>query len=34
MLRVTGVADRRPVAADPAAVRNNRVEIVVLRDVD
>jgi chemotaxis protein MotB len=34
MLRVTGVADRRTVAANPFAVRNNRIEIVVLRDVD
>jgi chemotaxis protein MotB len=30
--RITGFADREPVAADAAAVRNNRVEIVVLRD--
>jgi chemotaxis protein MotB len=30
--RLTGFADRRPVASDPAAVRNNRIEIVVLRE--
>jgi chemotaxis protein MotB len=29
--RVTGYADRRPVTQDPQAVRNNRVEIVLLR---
>jgi chemotaxis protein MotB len=29
--RVTGKADREPVAANPMAVRNNRVEIVLLR---
>jgi chemotaxis protein MotB len=34
MLRVTGLADRKPVAADPSAARNNRIEIVVLRDLD
>jgi chemotaxis protein MotB len=34
VLRVTGVADRKPVAADPTAARNNRIEIVVLRDLD
>jgi chemotaxis protein MotB len=34
ILRVTGVADRKPVTADPSAIRNNRIEIVVLRDVD
>jgi chemotaxis protein MotB len=32
--RLTGVADRRPVAPDPAAARNNRIELVVLRDLD
>ena len=32
MLRVTGAADRKPVAAEPSAARNNRIEIVVLRD--
>jgi len=31
--RLTGFADREPVAADPAAPRNNRLEIVVLRDL-
>ncbi len=29
--RLTGFADRRPVASDPAAARNNRIEIVVLK---
>lgn len=29
--RVTGYADRKPVAANPTALRNNRVEIVLLR---
>jgi chemotaxis protein MotB len=29
--RVTGHADRKPAAADPAAVRNNRVEVILLR---
>ena len=29
--RVTGHADRDPVTADPSAVRNNRVEVVLLR---
>lgn len=33
VIRVTGFADRIPVAADPMAVRNNRIEIVVLRDI-
>ncbi|WP_179378521.1 flagellar motor protein MotB [Jannaschia marina] len=31
VIRVTGHGDRRPVAEDPLSVRNNRVEIVVLR---
>jgi chemotaxis protein MotB len=31
VVRVTGYADRRPRTADPAAVRNNRIEIVLLR---
>ena len=31
MSRVSGHADRKPAAADPAAVRNNRVEVVLLR---
>ncbi|HMO09207.1 MAG TPA: flagellar motor protein MotB [Paracoccaceae bacterium] len=29
--RVTGFADRRPVTPDPAALRNNRIELVLLR---
>ncbi|MFE3835823.1 flagellar motor protein MotB [Pseudogemmobacter sonorensis] len=29
--RVTGHADRSPAVADPAALRNNRIEIVLLR---
>ncbi|SEM49150.1 chemotaxis protein MotB [Gemmobacter aquatilis] len=29
--RVTGHADRKPVTADPMAIRNNRVEVVLLR---
>jgi chemotaxis protein MotB len=29
--RVTGYADRRAATADPTAVRNNRLEIVLLR---
>ena len=32
LVRVTGFADRKPVTQDPMAVRNNRVEIVVLRN--
>jgi chemotaxis protein MotB len=31
--RITGFADREPVTTDPGAVRNNRIEIVVLRDL-
>lgn len=31
MARVTGFADRKPVTADPAAPRNNRLEVVLLR---
>ncbi|QFT58389.1 Motility protein B [Sulfitobacter sp. THAF37] len=31
--RVTGHADRAPVVADPMANRNNRIEIILLRDV-
>ena len=31
IVRVTGEADRNPAVADPSAVRNNRVEIIVLR---
>ena len=29
--RVSGFADRRPVTPDPSAIRNNRVEVVLLR---
>lgn len=29
--RVTGHADRKPVTSDPAAVRNNRIEVILLR---
>ena len=29
--RVTGQADRQPVAPDPMAVRNNRIEVILLR---
>ncbi|MEJ6396380.1 flagellar motor protein MotB [Yoonia sp. 208BN28-4] len=29
--RITGFADRVPAASDPAAIRNNRIEITVLR---
>jgi chemotaxis protein MotB len=29
--RVTGYADNRPVTSDPTAIRNNRIEIVLLR---
>lgn len=29
--RVTGYADRRPATADPASIRNNRIEVVLLR---
>jgi chemotaxis protein MotB len=31
MQRITGYADRKPVTADPAAIRNNRIEVVLLR---
>jgi chemotaxis protein MotB len=31
MARVTGHADRRPVASNPMAVRNNRIEVILLR---
>ena len=30
--RVTGHADRHPVAGDPMAVRNNRIEVILLRE--
>lgn len=29
--RVSGFADRKPVAPNPMAVRNNRIEIILLR---
>lgn len=29
--RVTGFADRKPVAANPKAIRNNRLEVILLR---
>ncbi len=29
--RVTGFADRKPVTSDPTAIRNNRLEIILLR---
>ena len=29
--RITGHADREPATADPAAARNNRIEVVLLR---
>jgi chemotaxis protein MotB len=31
LARVSGHADRKPVTADPAAVRNNRIEVILLR---
>jgi chemotaxis protein MotB len=31
MARVTGYADRRPALADPSAIGNNRIEIILLR---
>ncbi|MDZ7906056.1 MAG: flagellar motor protein MotB [Cypionkella sp.] len=31
IVRVTGHADRKPVTNDPAAIRNNRIEVVLLR---
>ncbi|SMX23080.1 flagellar motor protein MotB [Boseongicola aestuarii] len=31
MQRVTGFADRRPVTRDPLSIRNNRVEMILLR---
>ncbi len=31
MQRVTGFADRKPVAGDPADIRNNRIEVILLR---
>jgi chemotaxis protein MotB len=31
IVRVTGHADRKPVTADPSALRNNRIEVILLR---
>jgi chemotaxis protein MotB len=31
MQRITGYADRKPAVADPAAERNNRIEVILLR---
>ncbi len=31
MQRISGYADRKPATADPAAIRNNRLEIILLR---
>jgi chemotaxis protein MotB len=31
MQRIGGFADRKPVAADPADIRNNRIEVILLR---
>ena len=31
VLRVSGFADHKPVTADPMVVRNNRIEVVLLR---
>lgn len=30
--RVTGHADRKPAVADPTVIRNNRIEVILLRD--
>ncbi len=32
MQRMTGFADRKPVVQDPLAIRNNRVEVILLRN--
>ncbi|PWG74183.1 chemotaxis protein MotB, partial [Enterococcus hirae] len=32
LARVTGYADRRPVAADPMDPRNDRIEVILLRN--
>ncbi|NNE79811.1 MAG: chemotaxis protein MotB [Silicimonas sp.] len=32
MQRVTGFADRKPVSEDPLSIRNNRIEIILLRN--
>jgi chemotaxis protein MotB len=31
MQRISGYADRKPAVADPAAERNNRIEVILLR---
>ncbi len=31
MQRIAGFADRKPATTDPAAVRNNRLEVILLR---
>jgi chemotaxis protein MotB len=31
MQRISGFADRKPVTADSSAIRNNRIEIILLR---
>ena len=31
MARVTGHANRKPATADPTALRNNRIEVILLR---
>jgi chemotaxis protein MotB len=31
MARITGHADRKPAVADPTAIRNNRIEVILLR---
>ncbi|MDZ4136070.1 MAG: OmpA family protein, partial [Paracoccaceae bacterium] len=31
MSRIGGFADRKPVTANPMAVRNNRIEVILLR---
>jgi chemotaxis protein MotB len=31
MQRISGFADRKPAVSDPAAVRNNRIEVILLR---
>jgi chemotaxis protein MotB len=29
--RISGFADRKPVTADPSEIRNNRIEVILLR---
>jgi chemotaxis protein MotB len=31
MQRISGFADRKPATADPSEIRNNRIEVVLLR---